>query len=157
MIRRVLAHVRIFKSLAEHLRSKWNTKQTLCLRVTAFDHMVTVFTLTLLSQLSMYSVTSFGWFCLFCFKNLSILASDVLFISRLFYKLWYFKILINIRFSMYNALTVLSVIRNNNLRYPLWSLVIPVLYIKDFRLLFQKGSGSHLLSHAVSSIVPSAA
>ena len=133
------------------------TKQTLCLRVTAFDHMVTVFTLTLLSQLSMYSVTSFGWFCLFYFKNLSILASDVLFISRLFYKLWYFKILINIRFSMYNALTVLSVIRNNNLRYPLWSLVIPVLYIKDFRLLFQKGSGSHLLSHAVSSIVPSAA
>ena len=43
---------------------------------------------TLLSQLSMYSVTSFGWFCLFCFKNLSILASDVLFISRLFYKLF---------------------------------------------------------------------
>ena len=77
------------------------TKQTLCLRVTAFDHMVTVFTLTLLSQLSMYSVTSFGWFCLFCFKNLSILASDVLFISRLFYKLWYFKI-----FDQYSVFNV---------------------------------------------------
>ena len=62
-----------------------------------------------------------------------------------------------IRFSMYNALTVLSVIRN---RKSLFHFLITGNTSSIYKRLssgFFKDSGSHLLSHAVSSIVPSAA
>ena len=52
---------------------------------------------------------------------------------------------------------ILSVIRIHKHPYQLWSLVNPVLYLSDFHLLFSFWSGGHLLSHTVSSAVPSAA
>ena len=73
-VRCELAHIRAYDYLPYHLRSKGyeigRRPMNNQMRLSA-----------------VYSVTPLvGFVCLF-FKNLSILASDVLFISRLFYKL----------------------------------------------------------------------
>ena len=103
MIRRVLAHVRIFKSLAEHLRSKWSRSR---LYVCEWPLSITWWPLSLshcflnFRCIALHHLVGFVCFISRIFRFLPRMSC----LSRVcFTNFDTLRFLINIRFSMYNA------------------------------------------------------